>query len=57
MAAVMKSSIGTQRVLGSLADTSGEMLGSGEIVFTRNVNEYKPLIKWDFYVSNRGIFP
>jgi 2-dehydropantoate 2-reductase len=29
---------GTQRVLGSLADTSGEMLPGGEIVFTRNVN-------------------
>lgn len=29
---------GEQRVLGSLADVSGEMLDSGEIVFTRNVN-------------------
>jgi 2-dehydropantoate 2-reductase len=29
---------GAQRVLGSVADTSGEMLASGEIVFTRNVN-------------------
>jgi 2-dehydropantoate 2-reductase len=29
---------GEQRVLGALADTSGELLPSGEVVFTRNVN-------------------
>lgn len=29
---------GAQRVLGSLANTSGELLASGEVVFTRNIN-------------------
>ena len=29
---------GEQRVLGALADTSGELLPGGEVVFTRNVN-------------------
>ena len=29
---------GSERVLGSLANTSGEMLPSGEVLFTRNVN-------------------
>lgn len=29
---------GAQRVLGALADTSGELLASGEVLFTRNVN-------------------
>lgn len=29
---------GQDRVLGSLADTSGELLPSGEVLFTRNVN-------------------
>jgi 2-dehydropantoate 2-reductase len=31
---------GRDRVLGALADTSGELLPSGEVVFTRNVNIY-----------------
>lgn len=31
---------GEQPVLGSLADTSGELLASGEALFTRNVNLY-----------------
>jgi 2-dehydropantoate 2-reductase len=35
---LLASVFGSQRVLGSLADTSGEMLTSGEVVFTRNVN-------------------
>jgi 2-dehydropantoate 2-reductase len=29
---------GAERVLGALADTSGELLPSGEVLFTRNVN-------------------
>jgi 2-dehydropantoate 2-reductase len=29
---------GIEQVLGALADTSGELLGTGEVVFTRNVN-------------------
>jgi len=29
---------GSERVLGSLANTSGELLPSGEVIFTRNVN-------------------
>jgi 2-dehydropantoate 2-reductase len=31
---------GAQRVLGALADTSGELLPGGEVLFTRNVNIY-----------------
>lgn len=31
---------GKDRVLGSLANTSGELLASGEVLFTRNVNLY-----------------
>ena len=31
---------GRDRVLGALADTSGELLRSGEVVFTRNTNIY-----------------
>jgi 2-dehydropantoate 2-reductase len=35
---VLAEAFGEQRVLGALADTSGELLPSGEVVFTRNVN-------------------
>jgi 2-dehydropantoate 2-reductase len=35
---VLAGVFGEERVLGALADTSGEMLIGGEIVFTRNVN-------------------
>jgi 2-dehydropantoate 2-reductase len=35
---LLAAAFGPDRVLGSLADTSGEMLSSGEVVFTRNVN-------------------
>jgi 2-dehydropantoate 2-reductase len=35
---LLANAFGTQRVLGALADTSGEMLSGGEVVFTRNVN-------------------
>lgn len=31
---------GAERVLGCLANTSGELLASGEVLFTRNVNVY-----------------
>jgi 2-dehydropantoate 2-reductase len=31
---------GRERVLGSLANTSGELMSSGEVLFTRNVNLY-----------------
>src|SRR5687767_24435 len=32
------AAFGRDRVLGSLADTSGELLPSGEVLFTRNIN-------------------
>lgn len=32
------AAFGRERVLGSLADTSGELLASGEVLFTRNIN-------------------
>jgi len=35
---LLSEAFGEQRVLGALADTSGELLPSGEVVFTRNVN-------------------
>jgi 2-dehydropantoate 2-reductase len=35
---LLADAFGALRVLGSLADTSGEMLAGGEVVFTRNVN-------------------
>jgi len=35
---LLGAAFGEQRVLGALADTSGELLASGEVVFTRNVS-------------------
>lgn len=35
---LLSAAFGAQRVLGSLADTSGEMLTDGSVLFTRNVN-------------------
>jgi 2-dehydropantoate 2-reductase len=35
---LLTAAFGADRVLGALADTSGELLPSGEVLFTRNVN-------------------
>lgn len=35
---LLARTFGAERVLGALADTSGELLRSGEVLFTRNVN-------------------
>ena len=35
---LLAAAFGRERVLGSLADISGELLGSGEVLFTRNNN-------------------
>ncbi len=35
---LLSSAFGRDKVLGSLADTSGELLPSGEVLFTRNAN-------------------
>ena len=35
---VLAQAFGAERVLGALADTSGELLAGGEVLFTRNVN-------------------
>ena len=35
---LLAEAFGADRVLGALADTSGELLPSGEVLFTRNVN-------------------
>jgi 2-dehydropantoate 2-reductase len=35
---LLADTFGRERVLGSLANLSGEMLGSGEVLFTRNAN-------------------
>ena len=35
---LLAQAFGAERVLGALADTSGELLTSGEVLFTRNVN-------------------
>ncbi len=37
---LLAAAFGGERVLGALADTSGELLPSGEVLFTRNVNIY-----------------
>ena len=37
---VLSAAFGRQRVLGALADTSGELLPDGTVLFTRNVNVY-----------------
>src|SRR5215472_14069987 len=37
---LLAQTFGAPRVLGALADTSGELLQSGEVLFTRNVNIY-----------------
>ena len=34
----LTAAFGRERVLGSLADTSGELLPSGDVLFTRNIN-------------------
>ena len=36
----LAAAFGAQRVLGALANTSGELLASGEVLFTRNVNVF-----------------
>jgi 2-dehydropantoate 2-reductase len=36
----LAQAFGAQRVLGALANTSGELLPSGEVLFTRNVNVF-----------------
>jgi 2-dehydropantoate 2-reductase len=36
--ALLAQAFGPERVLGALADTSGELLPAGEVLFTRNVN-------------------
>ena len=35
---LLSAAFGAQRVLGALADTSGELLPDGQVLFTRNVN-------------------
>ncbi|HEY1891372.1 MAG TPA: 2-dehydropantoate 2-reductase [Steroidobacteraceae bacterium] len=35
---LLTRTFGAERVLGALADTSGELLAAGEVLFTRNVN-------------------
>lgn len=37
---LLSAAFGRERVLGALADTSGELLPDGAVVFTRNVNIY-----------------
>jgi 2-dehydropantoate 2-reductase len=37
---LLTEAFGRERVLGALADTSGELLPGGEVLFTRNVNIY-----------------
>ncbi|MBV8144988.1 MAG: ketopantoate reductase family protein [Gammaproteobacteria bacterium] len=37
---LLAAAFGPERVLGALADTSGELLPGGEVLFTRNVNIY-----------------
>jgi 2-dehydropantoate 2-reductase len=52
---LLADAFGANRVLGSLADTSGEMLRSGEVLFTRNVNILLGELSGEASARARGI--
>lgn len=49
---LLSRTFGANRTLGALADTSGELLSSGEVLFTRNVNLFIGELNGD--MSDRG---
>lgn len=52
---LLSQTYGRERTLGALADTSGELLASGEVLFTRNVNLFVGELDGAMSDSARGI--
>ena len=52
---LLAQTYGRERTLGSLADTSGELLASGEVLFTRNVNLFIGELDGSMSDTARGI--
>lgn len=52
---LLSQTYGRERTLGALADTSGELLASGEVLFTRNVNLFVGELDGSMSDTARGI--
>jgi 2-dehydropantoate 2-reductase len=52
---LLSQTFGRERTLGALADTSGELLASGEVLFTRNVNLFVGELDGSMSDTARGI--
>lgn len=52
---LLSQTYGAQRTLGALADTSGELLASGEVLFTRNVNLFVGELDGTMSDTARGV--
>lgn len=52
---LLAETFGRQRTLGALADTSGELLASGDVLFTRNVNLFVGELDGAMSDAARGI--
>lgn len=52
---LLSQTYGRERTLGALADTSGELLASGEVLFTRNVNLFIGELDGSMSETARGI--
>lgn len=52
---LLSQTYGRERTLGALADTSGELLASGEVLFTRNVNLFVGELDGTMSDTARGI--
>jgi 2-dehydropantoate 2-reductase len=50
---LLANTYGSNRTLGALADTSGELLASGDVLFTRNVNLFMGELSGE--MSDRGL--
>jgi 2-dehydropantoate 2-reductase len=51
----LAQAFGADRVLGALADTSGELLSNGDVLFTRNVNLFIGEIRGEPQLSTRAV--
>ena len=52
---LLSQTYGRERTLGALADTSGELLASGEVLFTRNVNLFIGELDGSMSDTARGV--
>ena len=52
---LLASTYGAHRTLGALADTSGELLSSGDVLFTRNVNLFIGELSGEMTERARGV--